>query len=423
MTSEVFLRACALALGVFCGSATVAHGQEAAKAATPPEPLRVALHCPDCDTAFLKSSIVFVDFVADEAAAEVDVTVSPPAGTGTDWRLSFAGRARFAGRNRTVSFAASGPAATEETRRELVRYLKLGLAEYAFETGAGPQLDVTFKRPPGANATPTAQRDPWNYWIFRLGVDSYGNGEQSTVSRSFYFNASARRTTDNWKIRIGGYRSLDKNSFDLGDGETVKSRLSSWGTDTLVVKSLTGHWSMGMTASVSGSSYSNEERVGQLAAGPEYDIFPYAESTKRSLTIQYTVGPAFYNYEAETIFGKLTEQIVKHTLITSLGLSQPWGEAGGTFVFTQQLTATDRTRLSVSGGLSVRLAKGLTVNGSGSYDRIRDQFTLEKGVASEEEVLLRQRQLATGHRYRFSVGFAFSFGALSNAIVNPRFSL
>ena len=64
-----------------------------------------------------------------------------------------------------------------------------------------------------------------------------------------------------------------------------------------------------------------------------------------------------------------------------------------------------------------------TVNGSGSYDRIRDQFTLEKGVASEEEVLLRQRQLATGHRYRFSIGFAFSFGALSNAIVNPRFSL
>jgi hypothetical protein len=415
------LRACALLAGVFFASAAAAYGQAAPQVPAAPQSLRVVLHCPDCDTAFLKTSIAFVEFVAEDA--DVDVTVSAPAGTESSWRLAFAGRGRFAGRNRAVAFPGSGPAATEETRRELVRYLKLGLAEYAVETGAGPQLDVTFKRPTGAAATPATQRDPWNYWIFRLGVDSYGNGEQSTVSRSFYLNASARRTTDNWKIQIGGYRSLNKDSFDLGDGETVKSRLSSWGSDSLVVKSLTGHWSLGLTASVSGSTFSNEELVGQFAVGPEYDIFPYAESTKRSLTIQYTAGPAFYDYEAETIYGKLTERIVKHSLITSLGLSQPWGQAGGTFAFSQQISEPDRTRLSVSGGLSVRLAKGLTVNGSGSYDRIRDQFTLEKGVASEEEVLLRQRQLATGHRYRFSVGFAFSFGALSNTIVNPRFSL
>ena len=49
-------------------------------------------------------------------------------------------------------------------------------------------------------------------------------------------------------------------------------------------------------------------------------------------------------------------------------------------------------------------------------------FTLEKGEATEEEVLLRQRQLATGHRYSVSVGFSFSFGSLSNATVNPRFT-
>ena len=417
------LRTCALLGGILCAAATLAYGQSTASDTPPPQSLRVALHCQDCDTALLKSNIAFAEFVADAEAAEVDVTVSAPAGTGSEWRLAFAGRGRFAGRDRAITFKAGSPLATDETRRELVRCLKLGLAEYAVETGAGPQLDVTFKRPAGASSSPTTQRDPWNYWIFRLGVDSYGNGEQSSVSRSFYFNASANRTTDNWKIRVGTYRSLDKNSFDLGDGETVKSRLSNWGTDSLIVKSLTGHWSLGLTASVSGSTFSNEELVAQFAAGPEYDIFPYSESTKRSLTIQYTAGPAYYDYEAETIFGRLTERIMKHSLITSLGLSQPWGQAFGTFSFTQQMTAPERTRLTVSGGLSVRLAKGLTVNSSGSYDRIRDQFTLEKGVASEEEVLLRQRQLATGHRYRFSVGFAFSFGALSNAIVNPRFSL
>ena len=80
-----------------------------------------------------------------------------------------------------------------------------------------------------------------------------------------------------------------------------------------------------MTASVSGSSFSNEERVIQFAPGVEHDIFPASESTKRSLTIQHRRGLAYYNYETITIFDKLTETIAKHTLNTSLGLSQPWG--------------------------------------------------------------------------------------------------
>jgi hypothetical protein len=408
------LRAGALLVVGLLGVIAPAFAQTAAPA-PPPEVLRVLLHCQDCDTAFLKSNIAFAEFVTDTATAEVDVTVSPPAGTEGEWRLAFAGRGRFAGRDRSVLFSAAA-------RRELARCLKLGLAEYAVETGAGRQLDVTFKKL-DTDKPAAAAKDPWNYWVFRVGMDSYGNGEQSNVSRSLYFNGSANRTTENWKIRTGVSRSLRKDTFDLEDGETVKSSVSDWSVDSLIVKSVTGHFSIGMTASVSGSSFSNEERVIRFAPGVEYDIFPYSESTKRSLTIQYTVGPAYYNYEAITIFDKLTETIAKHTLNTSLGLRQPWGQASGSFIFTQQLSSLDRTRLTVSGGISVRLLKGLTVNSSGRYERIRDQFTLEKGLASEEEVLLRQRQLATGYRYSFNVGFSYSFGALGNQTVNPRFSL
>jgi hypothetical protein len=415
------LRAGALLVVGLLGVIAPAFAQTAAPA-PPPEALRVLLHCLDCDTAFLKSNITFAEFVTDAATAEVDVTVSPPAGTAGEWRLAFAGRGRFAGRDRSVPFSVAGGLATEEARRELARCLKLGLAEYAVETGAGRQLDVTFKKL-DTDKPAAAAKDPWNYWVFRVGMDSYGNGEQSNVSRSFYFNGSANRTTENWKIRTGVSRSLRKDTFDLEDGETVKSSVSDWSVDSLIVKSVTGHFSIGMTASVSGSSFSNEERVIQFAPGVEYDIFPYSESTKRSLTIQYTAGPAYYNYETITIFDKLTETIAKHTLNTSLGLSQPWGQANGSAVFTQQLSSPDRTRLTVSGGISVRLLKGLTVNSSGRYERIRDQFTLEKGLASEEEVLLRQRQLATGYRYSFSIGFSYSFGALGNQTVNPRFSL
>jgi hypothetical protein len=391
---------------------------------TPAAPalLRIALECPDCDSAFLKTNLGFAELVTDAAAAEVGVTVSAPAGSTREWRVAFAGRGRFAGRDRAFTFSSPEGPAAEQTRRELLRCLKLGLAEYAFETGAGPQLDVTFTKS-GSEKPAAAAKDPWNYWIFRVGMDTYGNGELSNVSRSFYFNSSANRTTENWKLRFGVNRSFDRNTFELEDGETIKSRLSNWSVDSLIVKSVTGHLSIGMTAAMSGSSFSNEERVIDVAPGVEYDIFPYKESTKRSLTIQYTVGGAHYDYEALTIFDKLTETIAKHSLNTSLGLSQPWGQAGGSFVFTQQLSSPDRTRLRLSGGISVKLMKGLTVNTSGSYDRIRDQFTLDKGAASSEEVLLRQRQLATGHRYSFSFGFSFSFGALGNQTVNPRFAL
>jgi len=76
----------------------------------------------------------------------------------------------------------------------------------------------------------------------------------------------------------------------------------------------------------------------------------------------------------------------------------------------------------VLGNTSFRLTRSLSLNGSASFARIRDQFSLEKGDATEDDVLLRQRQLATGHRYTLSIGVTFNFGALNNATVNPRFS-
>ena len=78
------LRAGALLWGVLCASATFAYGQSTSSDAAQSGPLRVALHCQECDTAFFKTSIAFVEFVAEDA--EVDVTVSAPAGTG--WAAS-----------------------------------------------------------------------------------------------------------------------------------------------------------------------------------------------------------------------------------------------------------------------------------------------------------------------------------------------
>ena len=188
-----------------------------------------------------------------------------------------------------------------------------------------------------------------------------------------------------------------------------------------MVKSLGPHWSAGFTAAVTSSSYSNQRLVTSINPAVEFDFFPYSESAERSLTLQYTVGASRYSYSQITLYDKLEETMPKHILTASLGFRQPWGTAGASATFWQSLSEPSFNRQSLYGNVSVRIYKGLSVNGSGNFARIRDQFYLEKREATEEEILLRLRQLATGHRFSLNFGFTYSFGSLSNATVNPRF--
>jgi hypothetical protein len=52
---------------------------------------------------------------------------------------------------------------------------------------------------------------------------------------------------------------------------------------------------------------------------------------------------------------------------------------------------------------------------------VHDQVYLPRGRATTEEILARQRQLATGYEYSYSFGISYTFGSIHNGIVNPRF--
>jgi hypothetical protein len=52
---------------------------------------------------------------------------------------------------------------------------------------------------------------------------------------------------------------------------------------------------------------------------------------------------------------------------------------------------------------------------------VRNQITLRKGDASDEEIFLRLRELATGYRARLEMGLSYTFGSFLNTVVNPRF--
>ncbi len=101
--------------------------------------------------------------------------------------------------------------------------------------------------------------------------------------------------------------------------------------------------------------------------------------------------------------------------------TQPWGSVDAALDLSQVLSRPDKTRAQLFGNLSLRVVRGLSLDLSGSYARVRDQLALRAGGATPEEVLTQQRALATSYEYYGQVGLSYSFGSVFNPVVNPRF--
>jgi len=65
--------------------------------------------------------------------------------------------------------------------------------------------------------------------------------------------------------------------------------------------------------------------------------------------------------------------------------------------------------------------RGFSLNLTAGYSRIRDQLHIAARGLTEEEILLRQRSIATAYRYYAFFGVNYRFGSIFNNIVNPRF--
>ena len=71
--------------------------------------------------------------------------------------------------------------------------------------------------------------------------------------------------------------------------------------------------------------------------------------------------------------------------------------------------------------VDIRVIKGLNIFGWGSFNLNRSQIELPSSGSNYEEVLLRQKQLASSYNYYTSIGLSYTFGSLYNNIVNTRF--
>jgi len=387
------------------------------------ERTRIFLDCGACDFNYLREEIKFVDYVRDRTQADVHVlaTTQGTGGGGTEYVFKFIGLGRFAGVDDELKFTALQTQTTDERRSGYTAILKLGLVRYVSGSNLAEHLQLTYRPPGEKQATPTPEADPWNLWSFQVRGSGSLNGEQSSGAHSWSTSASANRTTNAWKFNSNVNLNFRENTYTLSDGEELVDNSHDHNASALLVKSLTDHWSAAVRARWASATFLNQERALRAAGGVEYSFFPYRVSARKELIAQLTLGVTKFDYIDTTIYLKDEETVADAFFIAQFNAQQPWGSTGVSFETSTYLHEPERHRLAVFGDVDVRIFRGLSLSVDGSASRIRDQLYLKAGEATDEEILLRRRQLATGYRYRLSVGFSYTFGSIFNNVVNTRF--
>lgn len=383
----------------------------------PPPVLRVFLDWPGADMAFFRAEIPFVELVPRLEDAQVHVVIKPErVGDKDGFALSFAGLREFQGENNALTYVPLPLVKPEDVNKGLAGMVKIGLLRYAAKTPVSKDLSVRFLD----QTKPTSVIDKWDFWVFSLSANAFLMGETQYKDWSTYGSVSASRVTPELKIRTSVYGNREKMWFDLGD-DIYESSSHGYGFSGLIVWSLGKHWSAGAFLSAESSTYSNLKLSVSAAPAIEFNFFPYSESTKQQFRVLYRIGYSGIRYNEETIFLKTSEGLLQESLSWAYEVKRPWGSATLQLQGSHFFHDFSKNRVELEGEVSFRIWRGLSFEVDGNYTRIRDQLALQRGGATYEEVLLRQKQLATGYDYSFSVGLNFSFGSTRSNVVNPRF--
>ena len=398
--------------------------------------LRVFLDCHvgGCDFDYFRREIDFVDWVRDREDSDVHllVTSERTGGGGQSLDLAFLGRAGFAARGDTLTHTYLGTDTQDERRSGLAEAIRAGLVPYMADAGQLTRIEIRSRAGDDSSAGAGGARggpagddaqlvtdDPWDFWVFRVGLNGSLNGQSTTSSNNLSSNLSASRTTDLWKLSFVGFGGYNERTFELTDGEQTFITRNLYASGS-VVRSLTDHWSTGAQGTLFHNTQSNQDLTLRFAPAIEYNVYPYSESSRRQLVLQYSLGVNSFDYTEETLYSKTSEVLYDHTMAAAIEQTQPWGSIEANVTASQYLNRTSKYSVSLSGGANLRLTRGLSLRVSGSYSWIRNQLHLPGSELEDDEILLRLRDLQTSFRYRTSIGFSYQFGSIFNNVVNPR---
>ncbi len=311
--------------------------------------VRVYLDCYDCFPQYLRDEIRFVDFVRQPQDSDVQLLSrgSDTGGGGREVVLRFIGRGRFQGHDhehRVTTLVSD----TENTRRELIlRSVIVGLLDYVVRDGIPPGVNIAVSTEPRQQQTAPAV-DPWNLWVFSLRANGSTNIDQTSRERTWRFDYSADRVTEDWKISFGGRINQNHQHFDLDTGDTVDVTRRDRNLNGFVARSFGPHWSAGLRGRAAASTFNNNALSVQVSPAVEFSVFPYDEYATRQLRLQYDVGVERVRYNEVTIYQKLHEVLWQQEASATLDQRQTWGSIRANVQFSQvparSLQVPDRGR-------------------------------------------------------------------------------
>lgn len=385
--------------------------------------LRVYLDCDDCDILYFQKEIGFVDFVRERAVADVHtlVTNQSTGGGGDEITLTFIGRRAFVGIDDTLRVFTQPAESDQQVDSHIAQRMRLGLVRYLARTPDAELLRVerdTKSAKKAAAETPV--HDPWNGWIFSIDLKGFFEGESGRRSIETSSRISVSRVTSRDKWRFDVETSYDEDRYDYEDYQSFSARRGQSFTGRYVFP-VRQHWAGAMFAEVMHSTYQNIDFRTRISPAIEYNIFPYSESTRRQLRLDYYLRFAHSEYLELTVYEKMEENTIQQALDIVLDSKEPWGSSLLRGELSNYFHDASRNRVSIYGELELNLFKGLSLELEGQYERIRDLIELAADDPTPEEILLQRQQLETEYYYYVQIGLEYTFGSIFNPAVNARF--
>ncbi len=378
----------------------------------------VFIDCENCDLDHLKREISWVNYVREPKEADVHVLIAQETtgSGGSKISLFFIGQNAFSHTKDTLTHTLL-PDDTEDIRRErMVKNLKIGLLQFVKSTPLADFIHIDVM----ISESEKPVTDKWNSWVFELSTSGYINGDKNLNQFNIWSSVSADRVTEKFKTETTLDHSYSEANFNY-DGYKYKSLNRSYSLMHQDVYSLNDHWSAGYFVGGLSSTYSNIRFKYYFNPAIEYNIFPYRESTRKQIRFNYNIGTNQHFYNDTTIYNKIDEMVFDQTLNIAAEFVQKWGRIWVNTSYTSFFHDLSLNKISFNTSLSLRIVKGLEFVVYAGYSIIHNQITLPKGDATQEELLLQQRELKTEYSYWGNAGITYTFGDIYNNVVNPRF--
>jgi hypothetical protein len=385
--------------------------------------LNLHLNCGYCYEDFVKTELKFVNYVRDQKDADVDllITTQLAGAESTEYVLFFIGQNKFTHVDDTLKYLSNVNNTEDETRNGLLKVINLGLIRYVAHTNYASQILIGIDENALGDSILITSGDKFRSWVFDINGNADLSGEKSSFNQNYSVYLSANKTTEDIKINIGLSRNYGESRFDYED-DIINSYTKSESASLQVVKSLNQHFSYGVFGSIGSGTYSNQMYYSSFSPALEYDLFPYSQSQRKIFTIAWSVATNHYKYKDTTIYDKLEDNIFQNRLSISLSVTQPWGSVGLSIFGSHNLNDFQENHLSLYASTDLRIFRGLSFNIFSGYELVHDQISLSKEGASETELLLHRKEIATSYLFSFSTGITYRFGSKFSNVVNPRLS-